>query len=86
MIVPPETAPARRRSRGRPRNDPGRPFCGAAARARRVEAGLRQEDVARALGLTRATVARWERGESAPRAEVLLALAVALRCRPVDLA
>jgi len=43
----------------------------AVARAIREDAGLAQDDLARALGVTRAAVSRWESGERYPRTENL---------------
>ena len=36
-------------------------------RAVRIERGLTQEQVARQIGVTSTTVARWKRGERAPK-------------------
>lgn len=44
-------------------------------RAAREEAGLTQEDVARAIGVTAQTPSRWERDTSVPRVRQLRALA-----------
>lgn len=38
----------------------------------RQEAGLRQVDLARAMGVDRSTIAKWESGLSAPKSGVLL--------------
>lgn len=47
---------------------------------RRTHAGLRQEDIAAELGIDRSTVAKWEAGESLPRADKLPQLARLLNC------
>lgn len=49
----------------------------------RKEAGLRQYELARAIGVTDPTVNRWERGHNAPRLEQRRALAQILG-RPVE--
>jgi putative transcriptional regulator len=46
----------------------------------RQEAGLRQVDLARAMGVDRSTIAKWESGLSAPKSVVLPRLADALEC------
>ncbi len=46
----------------------------------RQEAGLRQVDLARAMGVDRSTIAKWESGLSAPKSVVLPRLADALKC------
>lgn len=46
----------------------------------RLERGLSQEDVAKKMQVTPATVCRWENGEFLPRADKLLALAKILKC------
>jgi len=42
--------------------------------------GLEQEFVAKALGVDRATVSKWENGKFFPRADKLPALAKILKC------
>lgn len=42
--------------------------------ALRTKRGLRQEDVARDLGMTLGTISRWERGENLPHAEQIKAI------------
>jgi transcriptional regulator with XRE-family HTH domain len=42
--------------------------------ALRSNRGLRQEDVARDLGVTLGTISRWERGENLPHAEQIKAI------------
>jgi transcriptional regulator with XRE-family HTH domain len=54
-------------------------------RLRRLELGLRQEDVAEAAGLNRVTVARLESGASAPSWATAAALAAALDADPAAL-
>lgn len=46
---------------------------------------LLQDDVARALGVSRQAVSSWERGLSAPLADMLPLLAATLDCRIDDL-
>lgn len=46
----------------------------------RSEHGIRQEGLARLLGVDRSTVAKWETGKSMPRAELLPKLADILGC------
>lgn len=40
--------------------------------AARINAGLKQEEAARLLGVTRATVSNWERGVHAPTSENIM--------------
>ena len=47
---------------------------------RRIEANLRQEEVAKALHVDRSTVAKWETGVAKPRAEKLPSIARLYRC------
>ena len=47
---------------------------------RREELNLTQEQVARAIGLSQQAIAKWETGESLPRAEMLPRLAKILSC------
>lgn len=51
-----------------------------AINAKRVAAGLRQEDVARELNIDRSTVAKWETGRAKPRADALIKLARLFGC------
>lgn len=46
----------------------------------RKEKGLSQEDLAASLGVSRQAVSKWERGESAPELENLMALAELYGC------
>ncbi len=46
----------------------------------RLKRRLSQEDIAKKMGVTPATVCRWENGEFLPRADKLIALAKVLRC------
>ena len=48
--------------------------------AARLSAELTQEDVGRAVGVKRSTVAMWETGKSMPRADLLPKLALLFRC------
>ena len=47
---------------------------------KRLEAGFTQIDLANKLEIDRSTVAKWETGESFPRAEKLIQLAEVLNC------
>lgn len=51
----------------------------------RERAELTQVSVALALGIDRSTVAKWESGETMPRADKLLPLAQLLKCSVDDL-
>ena len=46
----------------------------------RLKRRLSQEDIAKRMGGTPATVCRWENGEFLPRADKLIALAKVLKC------
>ena len=46
----------------------------------RLKRRLSQEDIAKKMGITPATVCRWENGEFLPRADKLIALAKVLKC------
>lgn len=46
----------------------------------RLKRRLSQEDIAKKMGVTSATVCRWENGEFLPRADKLIALAKVLKC------
>lgn len=46
----------------------------------RLKRRLSQEDIAKKMGVTPATVCRWENGEFLPRADKLIALAKVLKC------
>ena len=49
-------------------------------KALRVNAGLSQREVAKAIGITPGTLCRWERGQSAPPFDKVLALAELYHC------
>lgn len=49
-------------------------------REKRKQADLTQEQLAKALAIDRSTVAKWESGESMPRAQILPKLAEILEC------
>lgn len=53
--------------------------------ARRNELKLTQYDVAQKMGVDRSTVAKWETGQSFPRAELLPKLASILDCTTDEL-
>ena len=46
----------------------------------RLKRRLSQEDIAKKMGVTPATVCRWENGDFLPRADKLIALAKVLKC------
>ena len=46
----------------------------------RLKRRLSQEEIAKKMGVTPATVCRWENGEFLPRADKLIALAKVLKC------
>jgi len=53
-------------------------------RHQRISLNLTQEELAKILGVTSTTLARWERGESKPDAEGMLELAMeALQARAI---
>jgi len=78
--------------RGRPANAGVPRWYGPTLRIRRLNAGLSLEALGDAVGVTKATVLRWERSTpntdpanrnaSKPKAEHVRLLARALRCRP----
>ena len=65
-------------------DDLGKAF-GHAVRARRVAAGLSQEQLAEAANLHRNYVGLVERGQNSPSLSAIAALAAALLLRPSDL-
>ena len=48
--------------------------------AKRQNACLTQEELARKLNLDRSTVAKWETGKALPRADILVKLSKLLNC------
>lgn len=50
----------------------------------RIQRRLKQEELARIVGVDRSTVSKWETGEAKPRADMLVKLAKALRCKVDD--
>jgi len=71
---------------GRPFNDPGvRGLRGRMIRARRAMLGLSLDDLVDTVGVSRATLSRWENDEVRPTAESLARLAKALSCKISDL-
>ena len=58
---------------------------GCAIRARRQELGMRQLDLARAVGVTKSAVSQWERGETHPSYKASSRLAKALGMSERDL-
>lgn len=54
-------------------------------KAKRLEAGHTQEYVAKELAVDRSTIAKWEAGESMPRADKLPRLAKLFGCTIDDL-
>ena len=53
--------------------------------ARRERAGLTQDQLARLVGVTQGTVAKYEAGKRMPSWPVLRKLAEHLKCDPIDL-
>jgi transcriptional regulator with XRE-family HTH domain len=51
-------------------------------RARRKELKIRQIALGKMVGVSNAAISQWERGETEPRGDNLLALAKALQCSP----
>lgn len=51
----------------------------------RLKRGLTQAQLAELIGISLATLKRWEVGQSAPKANMLVNLAVALECEIADL-
>ena len=49
-------------------------------REQRQKLGLKQEELAKLLGVERSTVTKWETGESKPRADMLVKLSSVLGC------
>ena len=58
---------------------------GCAIRARREELGMRQLDLARAVGVTNSAVSLWEKGETSPTYKMSLKIAKALGMNARDL-
>lgn len=54
-------------------------------KAARVNAGLTQEDVARATGFSRSALFRWEKGDTSPRADKLVQLCNLYRVDMADI-
>lgn len=54
-------------------------------KAARVNAGLTQEDVARATGFSRSALFRWKRGDTSPRADKLAQLCNLYRVDMTDI-
>lgn len=52
---------------------------------RRIELGLKQEEVAEAMEVSRTNVSYWENGINMPRANKLIKLAQLLKCSVNDL-
>ena len=50
----------------------------------RKKQGLRQEDIARKLNITRGAVTSWELGRTSPRVKILPELAKILKCKVDD--
>ena len=58
---------------------------GCAIRARRLELGMGQLDLARSVGVTKSAVSQWERGETSPTYKMSLKVAKALGMHARDL-
>ncbi len=54
-------------------------------KALRIKKGFRQKDLARELEVDRSTIAKWETGEAAPKADRLPKIARVLCCTIEDL-
>lgn len=54
-------------------------------RAKRNALGLTQSDIAKAVGVSSASVTQWEQGDTSPKGVNLLALSSALGCSPDEL-
>lgn len=54
-------------------------------KAARVNVGLSQKQAAKALGVGESTVANWERGKSAPRADKMADICTLYKCAPENL-
>lgn len=55
-----------------------------ALKVRRLIAGFTQIEAAKAAGVSRAALSRWEQGKSSPSAEILIKLAALYKCHPGD--
>jgi transcriptional regulator with XRE-family HTH domain len=66
-------------------NLPSQPFAGDLLRAMRLRQGMTLDETARALGVQRSTVHRWERSETVPSTEKLQALCSLLKASPGEL-
>lgn len=53
-------------------------------KARRLIAGLTQAEAAKAAGVSRTALSRWEAGKASPTAETLVKLAAIYKCTPGD--
>ncbi len=58
---------------------------GCAIKARRLELGMRQQDLASAVGVTKSAVSLWEKGETSPTYKMSLKVAKALGMNARDL-
>ena len=54
-------------------------------KAARVNVGLSQKESATALKVSESTVANWEKGKSAPRADMMGAICELYKCAPENL-
>ena len=54
-------------------------------RARRLELGMRQQDLASVVGVHKSAVSQWERGETSPTYKMSLKIAKALGMNARDL-
>lgn len=52
---------------------------------RRKSMNMTQEELSKALGVKRSTIAMWESGENEPRLSMLVRLSQVLGCTPNDL-
>lgn len=53
-------------------------------RARRIELGMTQDQLAKEIGAKQCVVANWERGLAVPRTQMLPKVAKTLGCRHID--
>lgn len=51
----------------------------------RKKCGIKQEELAKEMGVDRSTVAKWETGKSMPKAKMIRKLAEVLNCTLEDL-
>lgn len=67
--------------KGRPANDPGITWVGLALRVRRISMGLKAEDLAERVGVSRSSIHAYEADTYQPTSEVVDLLAAVLVCQ-----